>query len=122
MSSPYGYGDLSTVRGCIDIYGGPIEQRLVQNGYPNPKIHPFDFRTSLENAVSKCDDVAAETLLREMTSGQALQSKRRESLLVVEAVYKDFSEDCSYNPGSRIKYDEVLHLLSQSLEKLRSVQ
>jgi hypothetical protein len=116
------YGDLSTVRGCIEIYGGPIEQRLVEKGYPNDEIHPFDFRTSLENAVFKCDDVAAETLLREMTSGQALQGKRRESLLVVEAVHRDFFEECSYDPSSRIKYDEVLYLLSQSLEKLRSVQ
>ncbi len=120
MSTPW--GDLSTVRGCIEIYGDPFQRKLVQNGYPNPEIHPFDFRTSLENAVSKCDDVAAETLLREMTSGQALRDKRRESLLVIEAVQKDFLEECSYYPSSRIKYDEVLYLLSQSLEKLRSGQ
>ncbi len=119
MSIPY--GDLSTVRGCIEIYGGPIEQKIIQKkGYPNLEIHPFDFRTSLENAAFKCDDVAVEVLLREMTSGKALESKRNDSLLIVEAVLKDLLEDCAYNSDSG-KYGEVLWQLKDSLKVLKKV-
>lgn len=115
----HAFGDLSTVRECFDLYGAPIEQKLIRkHGYPNLEMHPFDFRTSLENAVFKCDDVAAEVLLRELTSAQTYACRRKESLLVIEAVHRNLLEDCEGNPDAG-KFGEIIYLLNKSIQTLQ---
>lgn len=116
------YGDLSTVKGCIELYGSPNEQKLIlKHGYPFPEMQPFDLYSALEHTAFACNDVAAETLLRELTNGEVFKEQREKSLIVINKVHTDLLEDCKYNPDSG-KFGEVLYLLNKSLESLRTTK